>query len=126
MLALAVRAYSLSTIENTVQEGIESPWRALFRMSIGNDIQRALANGCGDRYVAPGDYRDYDRVIDYPCATGLPQAAIDQAADALLADPQALRFLRLRVADLETRLADLTGNNRDVFEGFIAIAGEAR
>ena len=125
LLALAVRAYSLSTIENTVQEGIESPWRALFRMNIGNDVQRALAHGCGDRYIAPGDYRDYDRVIDYACATGLSQAAIDEAADALRADPQALRFLRLRVADLETRLADLTGNNRDVFEGFIAIGGEA-
>jgi hypothetical protein len=26
------------------------------------------------------------------------------------------------VADIETRLADLTGNNRDVFEGFLEIA----
>jgi hypothetical protein len=39
-------------------------------------------------------------------------------------DPQALRFLRLRVADIETRLGDLTGNNRDVFEGFVRMRGQ--
>jgi hypothetical protein len=124
LLDLAVRAYSIATVDNTVREGNESAYRALFRMSIPNDVQRALAQKCGDRYILPGDYRGFDHVIDYPCSTGLPQASIDAAAEALRADPQALRFLRLRVADLETRLADLTGNNRDVLDGFVAIARE--
>jgi len=124
LLNLAVRAYSVVTIDNTVKEGIESSYRALFRMNVPNDVQRALASQCGDRYILPGDYRDFDHVIDYPCKSGLPDATIDDAAAALRADPQTLRFLRLRVADLETRLADLTGNNRDVFEGFIEIAKE--
>jgi len=119
LLQLAVRAYSLATVDNMVREGVESPYRALFRMSLDNDTQRALGSNCGDRYIAPGDYTDFDHVIDYPCTTGLSKEAIDTAAEALRADPQALRFLRLRVADIETRLADLTGNNRDVFEGFV-------
>jgi hypothetical protein len=118
LLALAVRAYSIVTIETTVKEGFESRYRALFRMSIPNDTQRALGKHCGDRYILPGDFLGFDHVIDYPCKTGLPGAAIDEAADALRADPQTLRFLRLRVADLETRLTDLTSNNRDVLEGF--------
>jgi hypothetical protein len=126
LLNLAVRAYSLHTIDNMVREGIESPYRAQFRMSIANDTQRALGRQCGDRYIRPGDYTDYDHVIDYPCSPGLPQAEIDAAADALRNDPQTLRYLRLRVADIETRLADLTGNNRDVFEGFLEIAGTER
>lgn len=124
LLGLAVRAYSIATIDNTVREGNESAYRALFRMTVSNDVQRALAAQCGDRYIRPGDYRGFDHVIDYPCATGLPQADIDAAADALRAEPQALRFLRLRVSDLETRLADLTGNNRDVLDGFVEIAKE--
>lgn len=124
LLAMAVRAYNLSTIDNTVKEGIESPYRALFRMTVPNDVQRALAHRCGDRYIRYGDYRGYDHVIDYPCTTGLPAADIDAAAIALRKDPQTLRFLRLRVADLETRLADLTGNNRDVLGGFIELANE--
>jgi hypothetical protein len=122
LLNLAVRAYTIATIDNMVREGFESPYRAQFRMSIDNDTQRALGQRCGDRYILPGDYRDFDHVIDYPCTTGLPQATIDAAAEALRADPQTLRLLRLRVADIETRLADLTGNNRDVFEGFVRMA----
>ena len=119
LLQLAVRAYSILTIDATVKEGVESPYRALFRMTVPNDVQRALASRCGDRYILPGDYHDFDHVIDYPCESGLPEATVKAASDALRADPQTLRFLRLRVADLETRLADLTGNNRDVFEGFV-------
>ena len=126
LLSLAVRAYSLATIDNMVKEGVESPYRALFRMSIPNDVQRALGEHCGDRYLLPGDYHGFDHVIDYPCKTGLPAAAIDAAAGALRTDPQSLRFLRLRVADIETRLADLTGNNRDVFEGFVAISKDTQ
>jgi hypothetical protein len=122
LLNLAVRAYSIATIDNLVREGVESPYRAQFRMSLDNDTQRALGQRCGDRYILPGDYRGFDHVIDYPCTTGLPQESIDAAAEALRADPQTLRFLRLRVADIETRLADLTGNNRDVFEGFLRMA----
>ena len=124
LLGLAVRAYSIATIDNTVREGNESAYRALFRMTVSNDVQRALARQCGDRYILPGDYRGFDHIIDYPCSIGLPEADMDAAADALRADPQALRFLRLRVADLETRLADLTGNNRDVLDGFVEIARE--
>jgi len=63
-------------------------------------------------------------VLDYPCTTGLPAAVIDTAADTLRADPNTLRYLRLRIADLETRLVDLTSNNRDVYEGLQAIAEE--
>ena len=126
LLNLAVRAYSLPTIDNMVREGIESPYRVLFRMSIANDTQRALGRHCGDRYIEPGDYDGFDHVIDYPCDPGLSPGEIDAAAEALRADPQTLRTLRLRVADIETRLADLTGNNRDVFEGFLEIAKDKR
>jgi hypothetical protein len=119
LLELAVRAYSLPTIEYMAREGLESRYRELFRMSISNDMQRALARQCGDCYIRFGDYHDYDHVIDYACTTGLSEGDVDAAAEALRADPQTLRFLRLRIADLETRLVDLTSNNRDVFEGFV-------
>jgi hypothetical protein len=125
LLNLAVRAYSIATIDNMVREGNESPYRALFRMSIANDTQRALGKKCGDRYILAGDYRNFDHVIDYPCKSGLPVADIDAAAAALRADPQTLRYLRLRVADIETRLADLTVNNWDVLEGFLDISKQA-
>ena len=37
-----------------------------------------------------------------------------------------IRMLRLRIADLETRLGDLTERNRDVFRGLQDIATEDR
>jgi hypothetical protein len=124
LLNLAMRSYNISSIDNIVREGVESRYRALFRMSIANDTQRTLGKQCGDRIILPGDYREFDHVIDYPCRSGLSEADIEAAANALRADPQSLRFLRLRVADIETRLADLTGTNRDVWAGFLKLAKE--
>jgi len=121
---VSVRAYSLTTIDNLVREGIESRYRELFRMSVPNDVQRALAKECGDRYIKPGDYQNFDHIIDYPCKTTLPADAVDAAANALRSDPQTLRYLRQRIADLDTRLVDMTQNNRDVWEALLKIAKE--
>jgi hypothetical protein len=125
LLRTAVRAYSIATINELVREGVNSRYRELFRMSIDTAVQRALGAQCGDRYLEPGVFEGMSEVLDYPCTTGLPSAVIDAAAETLRADPQTLRFLRLRIADLETRLVDLTGNNRDVYEGLQAIAEQA-
>ena len=62
--------------------------------------------------------------LDYPCRTGLPAGVIADAAGALRSDPDMLRFLRLRIADTETRIFDLTRNNRSVMDNLRAIAGE--
>jgi len=121
---VSVRAYSLSTIDNLVKEGIESRYRELFRMSVPNDVQRALGKACGDRYIKPGDYQNFDHVNDYPCKTTLPADVIDDAANALRSDPQTIRYLRQRIADLDTRLVDMTQNNRDVWEALLVIAKE--
>ncbi len=121
---VSVRAYSLTTIENMVKEGIESRYRELFRMSVPNEVQRALAKTCGDRYIKPGDYQNFDHIIDYPCKTGLPADVIDDAANVMRSDPQTIRYLRHRIADLDTRLVDMTQNNRDVWEALLQIAKE--
>jgi hypothetical protein len=126
LLSTAVRAYSIATIDNLAREGMASRYRELFRMSIDSDVQRALGQHCGDRYIRPGDFEGIAEVLDYPCATGLPDAVIDAAAGTLRSDPRTLQFVRVRIADLETRLVDITSNNRDVFEGLQEVAGTKR
>jgi hypothetical protein len=126
LLGTAVRAYSIATIDNLVREGVESRYRELFRMSIDSDVQRALGRHCGDRYIRTGDFEGIAEVLDYPCTTGLPVDVIDAAAGTLRADPRTLQFLRVRIADLETRRVDITSNNRDVFEGLQEVAGARR
>jgi hypothetical protein len=78
---------------------------------------------CGDRYIEPGDFKGIAEILDYPCETGLPDAVVDAAAATLRSDPRTLQYLRVRIADLETRQVELTSNNRDVFEGLQDIAG---
>ena len=43
---------------------------------------------------------------------------------ALRANTSLVPLLRLRVADIETRLFDLSGNNRNIMQGLQAIAQE--
>ncbi len=106
LLRGAAAIFRLRTIENVVRESMESRYRHIFRQSVPNTMQRELARSCGDRSILPGQYEGIDTVIDYPCTLELEPAAIDAAAEALRSDPEVLRALRLRVADVETRLGD--------------------
>ena len=122
----ALQVYNFPALDNLSREGMESRYREAFRMSLPNEIQRALGRNCGDHYVRAGDYKGLDDLIDYPCTTGLPAEAIDEAVSVLRANATLIPLLRLRIADIETRLVDLTGNNRELMKGLQAIAAERR
>ena len=112
-----MRLYNVPTIENTAREGAASRFREAFRMSVANDVQRALSKYCGDRTIDIGDYKNIVGNLDYPCKLDLPQHQIDEAASALRANASLVPLLRLRIADLGTRQHDLTVNNRDIVQG---------
>ncbi len=120
----AIRLYNLTVFDNLVSEGMESRYREAFRTSLSNHVQRAVSKNCGDRGIRPSDYSTIRGNLDYPCRTGLSPQDIDISASALRANPDILGFLRLRIADLETRMFDLTRNNRIVMENLRAIAKE--
>ena len=118
------RVYGNVAIDSMAREGVESRYREWFRMHMPTEVQRALGKQCGDKYILPGDYTNFDKVIDYPCKTGLPVDVIDSAAEVLRSDPLALQLLRLRIADIDTRLYDLTSNNRDIYDFLLDVAKE--
>jgi hypothetical protein len=120
----AMRIYSVPTMDSFALEGVQSRYREAFRMSIDNDVQRALAKQCGDRYVQRGDYQAILNAIDYPCTLDLPRAEIDEAAQTLRSNPQFISYLRVRIADIGTRLFDMTVNNTDIVEGLKTVAEE--
>ncbi len=93
-------------------------------MTLPNDVQRALGSNCGDRFVRAGDYAGLGELSDYPCRTGLSAGEVEDAVELLRLNDDLVPLLRLRIADLETRLVDLTGNNKDVMQGLQAIANE--
>jgi hypothetical protein len=118
----AMRLYNSPVIDNTVREGMQSPYREAFRMGVPTEAQRTLAKTCGDHYTEVGDYAGIKGVLDYPCSSGLSEKDIEQAAKALRSIPNLVPLLRLRVADIETRLVDLTNNNRSIMDNLRAIA----
>jgi hypothetical protein len=120
----AMRLYNIATFDNLVREGMQSRYREAFRMSLSNDVQRALGKHCGDRYIRPGDYAAIHGNLNYPCSTGLSAQDIAESAKALRSNPNIVPYLRLRIVDLETRLVDLTSNNRDIMENLRVIAQE--
>jgi hypothetical protein len=120
----AMRLYNVATFDNLVREGMQSRYREAFRMSLSNDVQRVLGKQCGDRYIKAGDYTAINRNLDYPCTTGLAAQTIAESAKTLRTNPNIVPYLRLRIIDLETRMVDLTSNNRDIVEHLRAIAQE--
>jgi len=120
----AIRLYNLATFDNLVREGLQSRYREAFRMGLPNDVQRALAKNCGDRRSRPGDYATIRGNLDYPCRTGLSAQEIAESVKTLRSNPDIVPFLRLRIADLESRMVDLTGNNREIMQNLRAIAKE--
>ena len=118
----AIRVYNMRTFDSLVQEGLRSRYREAFRMSIPNAVQRAVTRDCGDKFVAPGDFSRIAGTLDYPCRLDLPADVIAAAAATLRSSPEMRSFLRLRIADLETRIVDLRLNNKAVMDSLRAIA----
>jgi hypothetical protein len=121
---LAMRVYTNPMWDNIAREGIESEYRRAFRMSLPNDVQQALATDCGDRLSPVGDYVAIKGSLDYPCKIDMPAERIAAAAEALRSNTSLLPLLRLRVADIRTRLNDLTVNNKDILDGLREVASQ--
>jgi hypothetical protein len=121
----AMRVYNAPMWADVVRDGRESEYRRAFRMSLPNEIQRALAKTCGDRPIAIGDFKGIVGSLDYPCTTGLSPDDIVAAVRTLRANATLVPLLRLRIADIETRLADMTVNNREILSNLQVIADGA-
>jgi hypothetical protein len=121
----AMRVYTSGTFEILTREALESGYRNAFRMAVPNDVQRALNRDCGDRVVEVGDYRNITEVIDYPCEVGVPAAQIAAAARALRANDSLVPMLRLRIADLDTRLVDLQVHYRNISDALQTLSGRS-
>ena len=122
---LAQRVYSAPMFDEIVEEGRNSQYRQWFRSNMPHDVQQVVAATCGDRGGDVGDYVGIGDIIDYPCTTGLPVETIKAAVAILRDDSNAVRVLRLRVADVTTGVSDLTVNFAVIRAGLRAIAGRA-
>jgi hypothetical protein len=119
---LAQRLYSTQMFQRNIEEGQASQYRQWFRLNLPHDVQRAVTTACGDQIVPAGNYAGIDHAIDYPCSTGLSAESLAGAAAILRNDPDAIRLLRLRYADVESSLFTLTTYYASLRAGLSAIA----
>jgi hypothetical protein len=105
---LAMRVYTSTIFTDVVDKALNSRYRMLFRMTIPHDVQHRLAETCGDHLTPVGNYAAIADVLDYPCSTGLSAETISKSAALIRRDADLLAALRLRIADLETDLANFT------------------
>lgn len=122
---LAQRFYNNPSIENLVEEGRNSRYRQWFRLHMPHEVQQAVSQACGDRIVEVGDYAGIDKMIDYPCMTGLPAGSIADAAALLREDPDAIQLLRLRVTDVASNLGNMVVVFASTRDRLRAVAGRA-
>lgn len=121
---LAMRLYTAPMFDSIHEEGMDNPYRKAFRMAIPYEVQNALESACGDRLVPTGDYKDIQHSLDHPCSPGLSPGAMAASAAILRNDPHFLEFQRLRIADIETNLGNLTVSYGDIRKGLRAVARE--
>jgi hypothetical protein len=107
---LAISLYELTEFEEKrTDEERNAPYRQLFRMIMPIEIQHTLLRNCGDKSFVRQDYASIVNMLDYTCSTDLSDQEITSAANTLRTHPDVLPYLRLRMADVETRLTDTSG-----------------
>lgn len=119
----AMQIYASSVIDQTLDEGLHSQYRMLFRESVPAGVQHALLARCGDRNVPTLDYALIIGSLDYPCTLGLPAEQTHAAVAALRARDRFVPTLQLRFADTESALANLQLYSKDLRDDLRTLAG---
>ena len=109
LLDTAIGVYNTQIYALLLEEGQNSKFRELFRMSIDPAIQEELGRRCGDiqddnKIVSAGLI-----TLEYDCSLDLPKEAIATAAAVLRTDPEFVRTLRLRNVQTQSRINDFEG-----------------
>jgi hypothetical protein len=107
---LAISLYEVTEFEEKrTDEERNNSYRQLFRMILPIEIQHTLLRNCGDKSYVREDYTSIVNMLDYACSTDLSEQEIASAANILRTHPDVLPYMRLRLADVETRLTDTSG-----------------
>lgn len=121
----AILVYTTPSIAPASGEGVHSPYRDAFRKSVPVEVQVALGETCGDKFMAIGDYEGIGSQLNYDCETGLSPELVKQGAEALRTDPQLIPLLRLQAMNARSSFITLANNNKDIRGSLRAVVGNA-
>ncbi len=105
----ATEYFGSRLFEAVRKSGVESTYRSLLRETMPMATHRKIRLACGDDArrdldvddMQPGDF------LDFECSPGLTPAEVDAAAATLRANELLVPALRLRIAIMDTELADM-------------------
>ena len=105
----ATEYFKSRLFEAVRKSGVESTYRSLLRETMPMAVHRKIRLACGDDArrgldiddVQPGD------LLDFKCSPDLSPIEVDVAAAALRASELLIPALRLRIAIMDTELADI-------------------
>ncbi len=120
----AALVYTNPILDTGNNEALGSRYRAAFRMYVPTNVQNAIADQCGDKFVTIGNFNELKGSIDYPCSSKLTQSDIDNAANILRTDASIVPLLRFRIADIKTIISNWTITNQDSRNSLKAIVGD--
>jgi hypothetical protein len=103
----AIGMYSTPIFEIMRLEGQSSDYRRLFRETLTPASHESLRQTCGDREEDLGAKNPNILTLSYTCKTELSQEVVKKEVDALRADPNLLRALKLRNAQNAGRAYDI-------------------
>lgn len=121
----AILVYTTPIIAPASGEGVDSPYRDAFRKSVPVEVQVALGETCGDKFMAIGDYEGIGSQLNYDCETGLSPELVKQGAEALRTDPQLIPLLRLQAINARSSFTTIANNNKDIRDSLHAVVGDA-
>lgn len=113
--------YNSPVFGQITRERDNQQYRNVFRMLVPLDVQDALLETCGDREVAIGDFENIYDSLDYPCETGISPELISEVVGILRSDASFAPLLRLRMADVNSSIANLTFYNTGASKRLLAI-----
>ena len=103
----AILIYVTQVFDVVQDEGQNSRFRELFRMTVEPALQRYLGQQCGDRLIPSRNGAAGLLTLDYPCKLEADPAEVSAAVAALREDENVIRALRLRNVQVAGRIGDL-------------------
>jgi hypothetical protein len=104
---VAILIYATQVFDIVQEEGQNSRFRELFRMTVELSLQRHLGQQCGDRLVESRNGAAGLLSLDYACELTASATNVAAAVAALREDNDVIRALRLRNVQVAGRISDL-------------------
>jgi hypothetical protein len=108
----AIGIYNTPIFSITQAEGQNARYRDLFRMAIEPSLHDDLSRNCGDKEIDDGGVAVGLVTLDYACTLAASPEEIAAGVSALRGDPEILRALKLRNAQVSGRTYDLNATLR--------------